>query len=373
MKNTKIALVLAILILTATTVTWGQATLGTGTPLAIGNQSADAVGNPSGGGGHMTRGCVLCHTPHNGGGVTVQGSSAGIKASSFNGSCVAAGGCAGAQGAAVGQETAGNIYLWGQALGQLTYTSWDSTGPTTFNQSAVTGGVGVLSHPEVHSLMCLSCHDGSTTGSSYDMGVSTAGINGGFGGSTGSGGQAGFGPPKLNGVSWSPYNAGWSTGSLMNSHPIHAHYTVGGATVPGLWNVAINATAFTVYFTDTTFNYWTPFAATGHPARLWTDGSNAFVECTSCHEPHRFSQYAYPVQGSWNPSDPGGTTWEIGPKNSTVYYLRGPYSDAAATTDGATTAGTGNTTANGELNAQFCRSCHYEKSIEYFNYGGTAR
>jgi len=381
MKNTKIALVLAILILTATTVTWGQATLGTGTPLAITNQAADVVNSPLGGGGHMARGCVLCHTPHNGGGVTVQGTSSGIKASSFNGSCVAAGGCAGAQGAAVGQETAGNIYLWGQALGQLTYNSWDSTGPTSFNQSAVTGGVGVLSHPEVHSLMCLSCHDGSTTGSSYDLGYNTAG-----GASTGTGGTQGFygpgfGPPSLKGVSWSPYNAGWSTGSLMNSHPIHAHYTTGGGTtVPGLWGVTINKTAYTVYFNDTSFNYWTGFAAVGHPGRLWTDGSDAYVECTSCHEPHRFTQYAYPINGSWNPADNGGT-WEIGPPNSTVYYLRGPYSDANATTDGASTSGggsagkggTGNTTANGELNAQFCRSCHYEKSIEYFNNDGVAK
>jgi len=373
MKNTKIALVLAILTLTASAVTWGQATLGSGTPLTITNQATDVVNNP-GGGGHMSRGCVLCHTPHNGGGVTVQGTSAGIT--TWNNACVATGGCAGAQGAAVGQQTAGNIYLWGQALGQLTYTSWDTTGNTSFSAAGVTTGLGVLSNPQVHSLMCLSCHDGSTTGSSYDLGYSTAvGIaNGGAGGlqtgTSSTGATSGFTPPHLNGVSWSSYNGGWSNGSLMNSHPIHAHYTIGGVAVPGLWGVTLNKTAFTVFFNDTSFNYWSAYGVTGHPARLWTDGADAYVECTSCHEPHRFSQCAFPTNGSWNPAD--GGTWKVCPVNSTVYYLRGPYSDANATTDGPSHSAlpTGNTTANGEMNAQFCRSCHYDKSVEYFNQGG---
>jgi hypothetical protein len=365
MKNTKIALVLAILILTVSTVTWGQATLGSGTPLAITNESADVQANPTAG-GHMSHGCLLCHTPHNGGGVTVQGTTSGIT--TWNGACLVTAGCTGVQGAAVGKLTQGNVYLWGQALGQLTYNSWDSTGLTSFSNARVTGGAGVLSVPEVHSLMCLSCHDGATTGSSYDLGVNTAT---GYGGLTGTGTAQGFGPPGLNGVTWSYYNGAWSNGSLMNSHPINAHYTVGGVTLPGLWHVTINTTQYSVKFNDTNFNYWQAWSATGHPARLWTDGADAYVECTTCHEPHRFSQYAYPNNGSWNPTDAG--TWEVGIPNSTVYYLRGPYSDASATTDGPKHAavGTGNTTQNGEMNAQFCRSCHYEKSIEYFNQAGT--
>jgi len=381
MKNTKIALVLAIFLLTVSTVTWGQATLGTPAGTNPGNQAADVV---NGAYGHMSRGCYLCHTPHSLGVVQqVSVNKSGVQGiTAWNGACIAAScpvgvsGTPGPNGAGVGIPVQGNVYLWGQALGQLNYSSWDTLGAVSFNAGAIpTTGSGWLSHPEVHTLMCLSCHDGSTTGSSYDLGYSygttTAPLNGPGGIMTSPGGTANgaFGPPHLNGVSWSPWNSGWSTGSLMNSHPIHAHYTSGGTTIPGLWNVSINHTAYTVYFTDNTgFNYWAPYTATGHPARLWTDGTDAYVECTTCHEPHRFSQYAYMSNGSWNPTD--GGSWEVGPANSTVYYLRGPYSDATSATDG--NAHAGNTTANGELNAQFCRSCHWEKSIEYVNKGGGA-
>jgi len=380
MKNiNKIALVLAILLMMASTFMWGQATLSTTSGASITNQAADVV---NGAGGHMAHGCYLCHTPHSLG-VVQQASAKGIT--TWNGACVAAtcpiGTTAvpGVQGAGVGVNVAGNVYLWGQALGQLSYQSWDTLGPVSFSAGGVPAtGNGWLSHPEVHTLMCLSCHDGSTTGSSYDLGYSSAG-----GITTSPGGTAGgaFGPPTLKGVSWSPWSggsSGWSTGSLMNSHSIHAHYTTGGNALPGLWQVSINKTSNTVFFNETSFNYWSGYSATGHPARLWTDGTDAYVECTTCHEPHRFSQYAYPSNGSWNPTD--GGTWEVGPVNSTVYYLRGPYSDASAATDGGTggaagsgAGGAGNNVANGEMNAQFCRSCHYEKSVEYFNNDGAAK
>jgi hypothetical protein len=382
MKNTKFALVLAILLLMASIGLWGQTPTGTGTPLGIANQSADSTG------GHMSRGCYLCHTPHTLG-VTVQPSAKGIT--TWQGACttspcpIGTTAVPGAQGSATGLPVAGNVYLWGQALPPLTYNSWDTTGPTTFNSAAVTGGTAVLAHPEVHSLMCLSCHDGATTGSSYDMGylaskMGPGGTNAGTGGSSSTNPYGGtgsaFGTPGLVGLAWSQWtnsgtNNGWATqSSLMNSHPIHAHYTVGGVTVAGLWQVTINNTAFTVKFNDNTgFSYWTPFSATGHPARLWTDGTDAYVECTTCHEPHRFSQYAYPSNGSWNTVADGGT-WEIGPPNSTVYYLRGPYSDVNSSTDGTLK---GNTTPNGEMNAQFCRSCHYEKSTDYFANNGAPK
>jgi len=371
MKNTCFAIILAILLLAASTVMWGQATPSAATGLTIGNQAADVVNTPVTGGvagGHQSHGCYLCHTPHSAG-LLQKGSAI----TTWNNACIPtapATSCTGQTGAGVGIGVAGNVYLWGQALGQLTYNSWDSTGGTTFSGTGLTTSTSWLSHPEVHTLMCLSCHDGSTTGSSYDLGYGTAG---GYNASGGSNGSGSFGPPGLKGVVWA-YNNGtqWSQGSLMNSHPIHAHYTVSGVTVPGLWQVKINSTGHSVYFTDTGFNYWSASSTTGHPARLWTDGADAYVECTTCHEPHRFSQYAFPNNGSWNPTD--GGTWEVGLANTTVYYLRGPYSDANATTDGPshTSVATGNTTANGEMNAQFCRSCHYDKSVEYFNNDGVA-
>jgi hypothetical protein len=366
MKKTNFALVLAIFALMASIAMWGQTTLSTPASVTDINQSADSTG------GHMTRGCSECHTPHSLG-VNVQASAKGIT--KWQGACTA-GPCATgvtAQGSAVGLPVSGGVYLWGQALPPLTYSSWDTTGSVSFSAAAVSGA-GVLSHPEVHSLMCLSCHDGATTGSSYDMGYTSAG------GITGSGTSQSFNNPALVGVAWSQYNGGagpngWSnSSSLMNSHPIHAHYTTSGQALPGLWQVTVNASAYTVYFNDTSFNYWSAMSAVGHPGRLYTDGVDAYVECTTCHEPHRFSQYAYPANGSWNSSDLGtGNTaknWQLGPANSTVYYIRGPYSDATSKTDGSLK---GNITANGELNAQFCRSCHYEKSIEYFNNGGAPK
>jgi hypothetical protein len=370
MKKTNFALVLAILLMMASIGLWGQATPGAGNSVSNTNLSADSTG------GHMARGCYLCHTPHSYG-VTVQakaitipqtGSTAGV-----NNVCIGAACGTSIYAAAIGQPLAGSVYLWGQALPTLTYNSWDTLGNTTFNAAAVTGGAGVLSHPEVHSLMCLSCHDGATSGGTHDMGYTTAGgyttTNPNAGGT-----GAAFTNPALTGTAWSQYdgsvgNNGWnSSSSLMNSHPIHAHYTSGGVTLTGLWQVTIKNTTFTAPFTDQSFNYYSTWGAVGHPARLYTDGNDAYVECTTCHEPHRFSQYAYTTNGSWNPAD--GGTWKIGPANSTVYYLRGPYSDVNSATDGPVK---GNTTANGEMNAQFCRSCHYAKSIEYFNNNGASK
>jgi hypothetical protein len=329
MKNKTFALVLAIL-LTVSTGLWAQGTVTTT------NQDADGPN------GHINRGCSLCHTPHTDLAIA-QPAATGLTAAklgtAYVSGTVPAGGI---QGSGVGLPIAGNYYLWGQALPPLTYTTWDGS---TINTANITSGI---KSPVLHTLMCLSCHDGATSDGTHDMG----GTLGGPGGTPGGAASGAFTKPNLTGTAYSTWtgaatNNGWTTAStLANSHPVHAVYaTVAGGTPNAYWNVTINTTTDTVSFTDSAFVLYG--TAVGHPAKLYTDGVSAYVECTTCHEPHRETNYAYQTNG-WSGS------WNLGGANSTIDYIRGPY--------------TSNT--NGAMNAGFCRSCHYDKTINYYTNNG---
>jgi hypothetical protein len=302
----------------------------------------------------MAHGCYLCHVPHTTGTNQAAGGGVSITGAVFNTTT----GTGKVQGAGVGLPNGGAIYLWGQALSPIVYTTWDGSGGT------ITGtGITTPANPAVHSIMCLSCHDGAVSGSSYDTMTKP-------GGPSGTGATAQFGPGNTGGVAGTFYtgntaNNGWaSSGSLLTNHPVHALYPVKGTDnhYGQYWGVTITAgtagAAGTVSFTDSSFVPYTGSTFTGHPAKLYTDGTFAYVECTSCHEPHRFGHVAYQTNGS-------SGTWQVdtGTTPTTTDYIRGPYN---------LPTGGGNEVANGNQNAGFCRSCHYEKSANYMTYtGGT--
>jgi hypothetical protein len=339
MTKKNLTLVLALLLIASVSM-WAQ-TIGTiSTTVTDTNQSSDQTQ------GHISRGCVLCHTPHASAGL-IQQASAGITQAklgvAYIGGTVPAGG---AVGAAVGNPLQGNIYLWGQAISPLTYTTWDG--------GTLTGAGLTINSPAIHSIMCLSCHDGAVTGNSHDLitklgGATGAVAPGAYGGTTAFAPGSGTAGSFWNG---SATNNGWSySSSLATNHPIDAKYPVSpGDPGYGLyWTVTINAANHTVSFNDTAFVPYTGGGAyPGHPARLYTDGSSAYVECTTCHEPHRETHVAYK----------NGSTWvvdtAVGAANpTTMDYIRGPF-----------------LSTNGEMSSGFCRSCHYDKSADYINTSG---
>lgn len=332
MTKKTFALVLVLLLIGSCSV-WAQTVNTPSVPVNT-NQSSDATN------GHISRGCYLCHTPHASVGL-IQQASTGISQASlkyaYQGGTVPAGG---ALGAAVGNPFSGNIYLWGQALSPLTYTTWDGG---TLSATGL-----MVSSPAVHSIMCLSCHDGSVTGNSHDLIT-------GLGGAAGTGATASFGP--AGGIAGSFFtgaatNNGWaSSSSLVTNHPIDAPYPVQTTDAGYGLYWAVSVSGNTVTFTDTTFIPGTGESKyIGHAAKLYSNGAGAaYVECTSCHEPHRELHVAYNNGGTWivdTAVGSGGATTED--------YIRGPFLPGT----------------NGNEAAGFCRSCHYEKSIQYVNNGG---
>ncbi len=349
-----IALVLALLLIAPLSM-WAQKL--TATPVVPTNvtQSSDGVAG-GGHGDHISHGCMLCHTPHLTG-TTQQPLATGLTQAQLGsayvtGTTMPAGG---AQSAGANMPNGGGIYLWGQALSPLTYTTWD--GHALPASSGVT-----INSPAIHSIMCLSCHDGAVGGGTHDLG-------GTLGGPGGTVPEPSFNPGGLNGVAFSQYNNGAGPGgwmqasSLLTTHPIDVIY-VSGSTQPATqvtnWNVTVAGN--TVTWNDATFVPYTGGGAyPGHPARLYGDGTNAWVECTSCHEPHRLNHVAYQNGAGWVVDTAVGAT-----APTTAYYIRGPFNVASAPAPN-------NAVANGEQNAGFCRSCHFDKSADYWNSAGVPR
>jgi len=297
---------------------------------------------------HVTHGCMLCHAPHSANGtissalVTPVGGTfaPGNIPTGYTGPTPTS-----VQTGFAGGPVAGNIYLWGTAITNQTYTTWEGTQISKAGISATNPEGSAV----VHTLLCMSCHDNAN--SNYLMGL-------GYGNpSANSGTEFGvtdtvtdnyadhIGLSTLNCNNGPPAScSGWNASStLNNSHPVDVQYVSG----VGAGNWLINADGT---FVDTKFQLSASF--TGHPAKLWVDGTSglAMVECTTCHDPHRETEFAY-----WN-----GKNYTLGGANSTIFYLRGPYS---------TPATGGN---NGNVNANFCRSCHYDKSEVYQNSSGAA-
>ena len=206
------------------------------------------------------KGCTSCHSPHNG--------------SLDNGGAIAT----------------GKLYLWGQTLNEGQFTTYGNTTATL----STTLASAVKTDPNLHSILCMSCHDNGISGTTMDP-------------------MATFGK------------------DLSTTHPVDVAY---GSS----YDWAITITNGSVKFTNTTF-------AGGHPARLYVNaaGTAAFVECSTCHNPHAWQNAVVKIAGT-------------NVAKTTDKFVRGWYDPA----DGAS-------------QANFCRSCHYSKTMDYVTYAGATK
>src|SRR5512146_3036405 len=189
-----------------------------------------------------TKGCTSCHSPHNG--------------SAANG----------------GSAATGELYLWANSFNTATFT--------TFGGGSMSNAAPKETDPNIHSILCMSCHDNGISGATM-------------------GDDAKLGQ------------------DLSSSHPVDVTYG-------GTYNWAITISGGRVSFTDTAF-------AAGHPARLYVDaaGTSAYVECSTCHNPHAWQNAVVTIAG-------------VKTSKKTDKFVRGWYDP----TDGSS-------------QANFCRSCHY--------------
>jgi hypothetical protein len=184
-------------------------------------------------------------------------------------------------------KSTGEVYLWGRDFKAATYYTFGGGTFTTVANPAETD-------PVVHTQMCLTCHDG---------GISDATMSS---------------DAKLP-------NDGYS---LENDHPVHVVYAPATSSRPYNWNITIAAGR--VSFADTTW-------VGGHPARLYLDdtATNAYVECSTCHNPHSFNRAVFKIAG-------------VNVTKNSSRFVRGWYESG-----------------NGKSKADFCRSCHLSKSDVY--------
>jgi hypothetical protein len=132
--------------------------------------------------------------------------------------------------------------------------------------------------------------------------------------------------------------------NLSGDHPVDVQYP---ASNPTYFAAKVNATNYTVSFTDTAYAY-------GHPTKLYTDGTNAYVECSTCHNPH--NQTAVVVPGA------GGVLTAV----CTTHFIRGQYrSTDEVVTTAPTVPCTPTKTTYITDNANFCMSCHSYPSNQF--------
>jgi cytochrome c2 len=184
-------------------------------------------------------------------------------------------------------KSTGEVYLWGRDFKAQTYYTFGGGSFTTVANPTETD-------PVVHTQMCMSCHDG---------GISDA---------------------TMSSEAQLP-NDGYS---LQNDHPVNVEYKPATSTSAYNWNITI--TSGRASFADTTW-------VGGHPARLYVDaaGTKAYVECSTCHNPHSFNRAVFKI---------GGVTTV----KTSSRFVRGWYDPA-----------------DGKSKADFCRSCHLSKSTAY--------
>ena len=183
-------------------------------------------------------------------------------------------------------KSTGIVYLWGR--------DWKTQTYTTFGGGSLTTPVASEADPGIHSQMCLSCHDGGISDATMSSDAKLP--NDGF--------------------------------SLQNDHPVHVTYDPATASRPYNWNITIASGRAS--FVDTTWEG-------GHPARLYVDetGTEAFVECSTCHNPHSYNRAVFKIAG-------------VNSVKTSSRFVRGWYDPA-----------------DGKSKADFCRSCHYSKTVVY--------
>ena len=217
-------------------------------------------------------------------------------------------------------------YLWGGAIPTSTYSTYltsDGNGGTLVAGTMTAGlsnamTTSVANLPMAHTVLCLSCHD-----TTFNTAMATN-----IPGST---------TKTLN------FNIGAGE-NLTGDHPVDIIYPL---TNPTYFTATVNATNMTVSFTDTAYAY-------GHPAKLYTDGTNAYVECSTCHNPH--NQTANVAPGV------GGTLTAV----CTTHFIRGQYRSTDEVATNAPTIPCTPTSSTYTIdNANFCMSCHSYPSNQF--------
>jgi cytochrome c2 len=193
----------------------------------------------------------------------------------------------------------GELYLWGRDFKTGTYYTFGYDATTSPGETFTTVASPGHDDPVIHTQLCMSCHDG---------GISDA---------------------TMSSDSKLP-NDGYS---LMNDHPVHVEYAVPSASSPHNWNISItqgSTGSYRASFVDTTWR-------AGHPVRLFMEQSTgkAFIECSSCHNPHSFNRAVMKIAGQST-------------VKTSSRFVRGWYDPA-----------------DGQSKSDFCRSCHYSKSDAY--------
>ena len=173
----------------------------------------------------------------------------------------------------------GNVastYLWGD---------FSTTIYSTSEGGALTVSADLTDQdPSFHSAACLVCHDGALA------------------------------------------ESGAMPGSeLSHNHPVNIPYPVGAS---GYWPGTVTTSG--VHFAPSHFD-----TVYGRP-RFYVFGGKAYIECSTCHDPHNYSS----AQVTFN-----GQTYV----KPTAHFVRGWYDYF---------------NPNSNSVSQFCRSCHYEMSNE---------
>jgi cytochrome c553 len=298
----------------------------------------DVLGAHNNGG----RGCAGCHAPHSG--AAGGGGNAATNAGAFN------------------DPLSGTSALFGQDVTPLfTQTLVFGNGYTEVTPSEA--AAYTTNTEELRGIMmCLACHDGviakgqMMAGSSWEQstGLLPAGVYGTrpiptlLGNDNGNGNTSGYG----------------------NDHPVGTQATLGklrlvsangGKATDALTVTVVNGAISNIAPLNATY---TAFAANyGYPAiagSAWswgvalpdgaTDGSKAFLTCTTCHNQHVMYIYQAPGGGKQAGSAIAGGTFP------TYFFVNAPYNPGSGNTDPKLAASA----------TQFCRQCHIGEANETF-------
>ena len=365
-----------VLVVLATSFALAQGTV-------IGNTSyvptVDTMGAHENGG----RGCAGCHAPHSGGrgsgGNIISGTGAAYTAAGIS---------------------EGDTGLWGTDTnpiqtgngGNITFTA-SSDGSYPVALAGLTWSSGGLYTGVV---TCLSCHDGNVStgammsGAAYEQTFgllnfsSVSNLTSTFNATTGNWTRTtGLTGPQLYGNNPIPTllgNDGGKAGDYANDHPVGPAANLAAVLEGGSWSsygvTPTTAAGYGGKFSTTITvaagsTYSNMAASYGYPALnalantgvASTDGSTAYVVCTTCHNQHVMNVYqSNPT--SWSSAQKIGGVVSSGPNTpgasfQTIFFVNGPYNPGAPYDP-----------KHLPSTMRFCQQCHFEMSPEAYNATG---
>jgi hypothetical protein len=307
------------------------------------------------------RGCAGCHAPHSGG----RGSGGNIISGA--GAAYTPAGVAEGDTGLWGTDT--NPIQTGYSGGNITFTgSYPvALGGLTWASGSLYTGV----------VTCLSCHDGNVStgammsGTSYEQTFGLLNFSSVSNLSNRSAaGPALYGPnpiPTLLG------NDGGVAGDYSNDHPVGPKANILAAlegpalssfgltvTVSSSNKVSVKVASGSAY-ANMVASYGYPAVASLAGNGASSDGSTAFIVCTTCHNQHVMNVYAS-LPTSWSTALPiGGITNASGVNANqfrTIFFVNGPYNPGAPYDP-----------THLPSTMRFCQQCHFSMSPEW--YGAT--